>query len=78
MAKTTKKNAPTDHVIYVRGEFIGDDGKKHLSYGTIGAAWRDEEGQIASVKLDTIPVSWNGVLYFRPRKEAETTEGGAE
>jgi hypothetical protein len=78
MTKTTKSNAPTDHVIFVRGDFRGNDGKKHLSYGTIGAAWRDEDGQIATVKLDTIPVSWNGVLYFRSRKEAEAEEGGAE
>jgi hypothetical protein len=68
MTNITKAQAPSDDVIFKSGEFTGTDGKKRNRYDAIGAAWRDEDGQIARVKLASIPVSWDGNLYFRARK----------
>lgn len=58
---------PTDDVIYKAGEFTGRDGKKRNRYEAIGVAWRNEEGQLARVKLSAIPIAWDGNLYFRTK-----------
>jgi hypothetical protein len=63
--------APAADVIYKAGEFTGRDGKTRSRYEVIGAAWADEAGQVARVKLSAIPVSWDGTLYFRTRKSGE-------
>lgn len=68
---TTTKQAPTDDVVYASGEFTGTDGKKRRRYNAIGAAWRDEDGQIARLKISAIPVSWDGNLYFRSRSKPD-------
>lgn len=72
---TTTNQTPTDDVIYKAGEFTGRDGKKRNRYELIGVAWRNEEGQIARVKLSAIPISWDGNLYFRSK--AATSEEAA-
>jgi|APEBP8051073178_1049388.scaffolds.fasta_scaffold47869_2 hypothetical protein len=73
MTNTTKNQIPTDDIIFKAGEFTGTDGKKRNRYEAIGAAWRGEDGQIDRMRINFIPVTWDGVLYFRSRK----TEGGA-
>ena len=44
-------------------------------YEALGVAWRNEEGQLARVKLSAIPISWDGNLYFRSK--TATDEGAA-
>ncbi len=61
---------PTHSVIYKARSYQADDGTTKHAYGTLGAAWADENGQINRIALDTLPVSWDGVLYLRPREEA--------
>ena len=61
---------PTHNIIYKARAYTGDDGQIKHAYGAIGAAWSDETGAIARLKLDTLPVSWDGVLYLRQREEA--------
>lgn len=46
---------------------------EEAGYRTIDAAWSNETGTIARLKLDTQPVSWDGVLYLRHRKNSQTS-----
>jgi hypothetical protein len=62
---TNTTQTPSDDVIYKAGEFTGRDGKKRYRYERIGAAWRNEDGQIARVRIASIPIGWDGTLYFR-------------
>ncbi len=57
---------PTHNVIYKARTYAGDDGKPRNAYGTIGAAWCAEDG--IRIRLDTVPVSWDGMLYLRERE----------
>jgi hypothetical protein len=59
---------PTHNIIYKARAYTGDDGQTKHEYSTIGAAGSDETGAIARLKLDTLPVSWDGVLYLRQRE----------
>lgn len=69
------KNQPTHDAVYRSGTFTGRDGKERSAYQTIGAVWPDENGQINRIRLDAIPVSWDGVIYLRAR---EAKEGSAQ
>ena len=60
---------PTFNVIYKARSYAGEDGKQRHAYQTIGAAWSDDNGGIARIRLDTVPVSWDGTLYLRERQE---------
>lgn len=60
---------PTYNVIYKARSYTAEDGSNRYAYSTIGAAWADETGQINRLQLDTIPVTWDGVLYLRAREE---------
>jgi hypothetical protein len=64
---------PTHNIIYKARAYTGDDGQTKHAYGTIGAAWSDETGAIARLKLDSIPVTWDGVLYLRARENDQTS-----
>ncbi|RAH96052.1 hypothetical protein DLJ53_33430 [Acuticoccus sediminis] len=76
------KSKPTHDVVTRVGSFTGRDGKARASYRTIGAAWPDENGAINSIRLDVIPIDFDGVIYLREREErpaaAEATEGSAQ
>ena len=61
---------PTHNIIYKARRYQAEDGSTKHAYSTIGAAWPDEHGQINRIKLDTIPVTWDGILYLRTREEA--------
>ena len=73
---TSTNNRPTDDAVYKASEFQGEDGKKRNRYESIGVAWRDKDGQITRVKLSSIPLQWDGNLYFRSR-QSKGEEGGA-
>jgi hypothetical protein len=62
---------PTHDLAAVTGSFTGRDGKTRNSYQTIGAAWSNEDGSISRLKLDSIPVSWDGVIYLRQRGDED-------
>lgn len=64
---------PTHQVIYKAHRFKDEKGKDRNAYRTIGAAWTDEQGQIAVIQLDTLPITWDGRLYLRERS-AEDAE----
>lgn len=66
---------PTHDLAAVTGSFTGRDGKTRNSYLTIGAAWSGDDGAINRLKLDSVPVSWDGVIYLRKRGE---DDGGAQ
>ncbi|SMX33384.1 hypothetical protein [Maliponia aquimaris] len=61
---------PTHNLIYKARAYSGEDGQTKHVYGVIGAAWSDESGAITRLKLDTVPATWDGVLYVRAREEA--------
>ena len=52
------------------------DGKERNAYRTIGAAWPDKDGGIGCIKLEVLPMQWDGTIYLRPRQELE--EGDAQ
>lgn len=60
---------PTHNVVFRARSYTGEDGKNRHAYQTIGAAWPDEQGQLTRIRLDTVPVSWDGTLYLRERQE---------
>lgn len=68
------KSKPTHDVIFKAGSFTGRDGTERNAYRTIGAAWPNDDGAISVIRLDVIPVSWDGTLYLRERE----AEGAAE
>lgn len=70
------KQKPAYDAVYRAGTFIGRDGKERNAYQTIGAAWPGEDGQINRIRLDTIPVSWDGVIYLRARQPQPERAGG--
>lgn len=70
------KSKPTHDAVYRSGSFTGRDGNERNAYRTIGAAWPDQNGAISSIRLESIPVQWDGVLYLRQRDDAEA--GSAE
>jgi hypothetical protein len=61
---------PTHNIIYKARSYQGEDGQTKHAYGTIGAAWSDDQGQISRIQLDSIPIRWDGALYLRQREEA--------
>ena len=61
---------PTHNVVFRARSYTGEDGKTRNAYQTIGAAWPDEHGQLTRIRLDTMPVTWDGTLYLRERQEA--------
>ena len=58
---------PTHNVIYKARTYTDGDGNPKHAYGTIGAAWCAEYG--TRIRLDTIPVSFDGMIYLRKREE---------
>lgn len=73
---TNISKSPTDEIVYKAGEYTGRDQKKRNRYEAIGAAWRDADGNINRVKISSIPLAWDGNLYFRSR-QGKGEEGGA-
>lgn len=67
---------PTFDAITKAGRFTGQDGKERNAYRTIGAAWPDKDGGIGCIKLEVLPMQWDGTIYLRPRQELE--EGDAQ
>lgn len=61
---------PTHNLVYKARSYTGEDGQTKHVYATIGAAWPGDDGLLNRIKLDTIPVSWDGTLYLRAREEA--------
>ncbi len=61
---------PSHSLVYKARSYTAEDGTSKNVYATIGAAWSDDTGQIATLRLDTIPVTWDGTLYLRAREEA--------
>ncbi len=78
------KSKPTHDAVTKSGSFTGRDGKERSSYRTIGAAWPDENGALNRIRLDAIPIDFDGVIYLRAREEkdapeaATAPEGGAQ
>lgn len=66
----TTHQPPTDDAVFKSGGYTGRDGKKRNRYEAIGVAWRNDDGQIARVKLTAIPLAWDGNLYFRAKATA--------
>ena len=64
------RSKPSHTLVYKARSYTADDGATKTVYATIGAAWLDDAGQIATLRLDTIPVTWDGTLYLRAREEA--------
>lgn len=60
---------PTHNIIYKARSYTADDGTTRNAYGTIGAAWSDDDGHISRIQLDTTPTRWDGVMYLRAREE---------
>ena len=60
---------PTHSIIYKARSYQDQDGQTKNVYGTIGAAWPDKDGNLSMIRLDTIPVSWDGTLYLREPTE---------
>ncbi len=58
---------PTHNVIYKARTYTGEDGQPRNAYATIGAAWCSDDG--TRIRLDTIPVSWDGMIYLRERED---------
>lgn len=63
---------PSHNLIYKARSYTDETGQPRHAYGTIGAAWSDEQGEITSIKLDTLPIHWDGMLYLRVREEASS------
>ncbi|WP_130402688.1 hypothetical protein [Thalassococcus sp. S3] len=60
---------PTHNIIYKARSYETDAGEVKFAYGAIGAAWSDEDGAVSRIKLDSVPVNWDGFLYLRTRDE---------
>ena len=63
------KSKPTHNVVFKAGTYTDGDGNQRNAYRTIGAAWPGEQGEISMIRLETLPVSWDGTLYLRQRDE---------
>lgn len=61
--ENTSSKRPTHDVCHVRGE-----GQKAY-WTTIGAAWLHDDGKGLNLALDFMPVSGNGRLVIRIRKD---------
>ncbi|MBW4985854.1 hypothetical protein KZZ07_25250 [Mameliella sp. CS4] len=58
---------PTHNVVFRARSYTGEDGNTRHAYHTIGAAWSGDDG--IRIRLDTVPVTWDGTLYLRERQE---------
>lgn len=63
-------NKPTHSAVAKTGTYTGRDGNSRNSYLPIGAAWSDEGGSVERIKIDNLPISWDGMIYLRPRDAA--------
>ena len=68
------KTKPTHDAVYRSGSFTGRDGKERNAYGVIGAAWPNDKGELDRIKIDAVPVTWDGIIYLR-RREDDAEEG---
>ena len=68
------KSKPTHDVVFKSGTFTGNDGKERHAYRTIGAAWPDENGTPNRIRIETVPVHWDGIIYLRPREVDESKD----
>ena len=71
------KTKPTHDAVAKTGSFTGQDGKTRNAYLTIGAAWPGDDGAINRIKLDSLPINWDGMIYLRERGTTDA-EGGAQ
>lgn len=60
-------STPTHNVIYKARNYTDHDGIARNAYAKIGAAWCGEDG--TRIRLDTVPVAWDGMLYLRERED---------
>ena len=57
-------------VVAITGTYTGADGKEKKRYATLGAVIETKHGLM--LKLETIPVTWEGMAYLNdPRKREE-------
>lgn len=62
-------SSPTHNVIYKARAYTDKEGNARNAYSTIGAAWCAEDG--SRIRIDTIPVNWDGMIYLRVRETDE-------
>ena len=75
--KSARKSEPRQPDFVVRAK----TGPGHKEWATIGSAWRRENGEGFSIKLNTMPIGnhWNGVLkLLPPYADEETTDASDE
>jgi len=68
----TTNRKPTHDVLHVRGE------GKSAYWTKVGAAWLHEDGQGLNLALEFVPVSNDGRLVVRLRKDKPAQQGEAQ
>lgn len=64
---TSNGNRPS-HTVY----YVTDQGEDRKSWAPVGAAWPHKDGKGFNIRLDAIPVGFNGNLTVRePKQEKE-------
>ncbi|MEO1420046.1 MAG: hypothetical protein AAFU66_03720 [Pseudomonadota bacterium] len=69
---------PAFDAITKTGTFTGRDGNQKNSYRTIGAAWTGDDGGVSAIRIDFLPVHFDGAIYLRSRDAAERKDNDAE
>lgn len=61
----------------ITGKYTDKDGNEKNSYATLGKVIETKKGGFM-LKLDTIPVTWDGWAYLEPPKPKESGSGQPE
>jgi hypothetical protein len=67
--------AITKEIRAITGTYTDREGNEKKSYATIGRIMTTNKGG-EMIKLDTVPVNWDGWAYLQDPKPREAKEGG--
>jgi len=68
-----KSSKPTHRAICKSGVYTAEDGTTKNRYANIGVAWSNADGSIETIRLNSMPLNWDGVIYMQVNDHGAAT-----